>query len=211
MTVGTNRWWGPLLEQHCLEVAAEAFLEETKPIVVPSPAAALLAGPRAWFVLQTVMRGEDKVVQALAELGFETYAPMMKKEVWNRRKRISTIRQFRLFNRYLFAHLPVATRHWKTVEDVAEIDCVLGANGVPCPIPESDILRFRAAEAERQFDDTKINRFPLGSRIRAVDGPFGGFAGRVVSVAGRGVVKAMLDIFGRMVPVEFRYDTVEPD
>ena len=39
--------------------------------------------------------------------------------------------------------------------------------------------------------------------------PFGGFFGKVESVRGRGVVTAMIELFGRLTPVEFQPDEIE--
>lgn len=199
----------PMLVAHSLSLA-ERYLKDTRPGMAQK-VDEVASGPRAWFVLQTAVHGEDKVAKALAEMGFQSYAPMMRKDIWHRQKTKLVTRKFRLFNRYLFAYLPIDAGQWKTLEDIKEVDYVLGANGVPCPVPAAEIERFKSAEAARLFDDTKQDRFPMGSRVRAVGGPFGGFAGRVVSVAGRGIVHAMLEIFGRMVPVQFPYNMVEPD
>ncbi len=198
----------PMLRDHALALA-ERYLTETRPVAVPAELVAV--GPRAWFVLQTILHGEVKVIDGLKALGFASYRPLMRKEIWHRRSRRTVERTFPLFNRYLFAELPRDTRGWRTVEDIEEIDYALGGNGVPCPVAAAEVERFKAAEAARLFDDTKAERFPVGSRVRALSGPFGGFAGQVTSVAGRGVVKAMIEIFGRMTPVEFRFDMVEPE
>ena len=39
--------------------------------------------------------------------------------------------------------------------------------------------------------------------------PFGGFFGKVESVRGKGVVTAMIELFGRLTPVEFQADEIE--
>jgi transcription antitermination factor NusG len=136
---------------------------------------------------------------------------MMTRDVWNCKKKVMTARVFRLFNRYLFARLPIDTRQWKMVEAIDELDSVLGANGVPAIVPEADITRFRKAEEAHEFDVTKRERFPIGSKIHVMTGPFGGFAGQVVSVEGKRMVKAMVEIFGGLVPVDFPWDTVVPE
>lgn len=200
----------PMLVAHSLALA-ERYLRDTRPVMTMTVAGTAPARARAWYVLQTIVRGEDAVIEALDELGFASYAPTMRKEVFHRRSRRTVMRTFKLFNRYLFAELPVDTRQWKTVEAIDEVDYALGANGVPCPVAAAEIQRFKAAEAARLFDVTKGERFPVGSRVRALTGPFGGFAGLVTSLPGRGVVKAMIEIFGRLTPVEFRYDMVEPE
>jgi transcription antitermination factor NusG len=200
----------PMLVEHCLKLAEE-FLEDTKPAAVATPAIVVRVGPIAWFVLQTVVRGEDAVIEALGELGFESYAPTMLMEVTHHRTRRPVMREFKLFNRYLFARLPLDTRQWRTVEAIEEVDYALGANGVPCPIGDGEIARFKRAQAEGLFDVTKAASFPIGSRVRALSGPFSGFSGLVDSLPGRGVVKAMVQLLGGLVPVEFPFDMVEPE
>jgi hypothetical protein len=39
--------------------------------------------------------------------------------------------------------------------------------------------------------------------------PFGGFFGKVESVEGKDVVTALIELFGRLTPVEFQSDEIE--
>jgi transcription antitermination factor NusG len=206
-TLSSGRIVSAGLVSHALELAARHGIgrkPEPPPPVVDY-------GPFAWYVLQTIMHGEDDVCEGLAVIGFESYVPMMRKEITNPRSHKTTTREFRLFNRYVFAFLPANTRAWRTVEAIDGYDAVLGDGAGPVAVPEADIARFKHAEAARQFDVTKAQRFPVGSRIRVVAGAFGGFAGLVESLPGRGVVKAMVEIFGRYTPVQFPFDNVEPE
>lgn len=198
----------PMLVAQSLALA-ERYLQDTRPVARQAEVVAV--GPRAWFVLQSVMHGEKKLCEALDCLGVETYVPMARKEVKHRRSRRPVMRQFRLFNRFIFAFLPKDTSQWRTVRAIDEYDGVLGMGGVPSPVADADIARFRREEAARAFDITKTERFPVGSRVHVLSGPFGGFAGLVESLPGRDVVRAMLEIFGRSTAVDFPFDTVEPD
>lgn len=201
-----NAALNPELVDHALQLAAQ-HLQDAR----TEAACVVPQGPRAWFVLQTVLHGEEKVAEALKAMGFESYAPMMKRDVWVSRAKRVTTRTFRLFNRYLFAKLPADTRQWKMVRAIDEYDGVLGANGIPAVVREADIVRFRAAEAACEFDLTKHDRFPVGSRLRILRGPFGGWSGQVVSVEGKRVVRAIIDLLGRLTPVDFPWDAVEPE
>lgn len=209
------------MEAHALQLAAEVW-----PVAPAKPAVIVSEGGRAWFVLQTVLRGEDDAVSALKASGFETYLPISRKDVFNKQKKITVTREFKLFNRFVFAHLPLNTMAWAPVHAIDEITGALGANGVPMWVPQSQIDRLLVAEADMKFDDTqeaKIRRkeigrnkrettamtFKPGSKVRARSGPFGGFSGLVKDVTGRGAVEAMLDIFGRMTLVEFDSEMVE--
>lgn len=196
------------LVRHALKLADQVW-HNKRPADVPAPV--VPAGPSAWFVIQTVMHGEDKVAEALAAMGFESYMPMMRIEVTHHRTRRPVMREFPLLNRYVFAFLPINTGEWKTLEAIEEVAAVLGDHKGPQPVPEAEIHRLKEGEAARAFDVTKRGRFPRGSRVRVVRGPFGGFAGQVSSLPGRGIVKAMVEFLGTLRPVEFKYDMVEPD
>lgn len=195
--------------------------EAAKPVAIVSE------GPRAWFVVQSVVRGEGAVEDGLKELGCSVYLPKMRKDVFRKASRKWIEREFFLFNRYLFAELPVDPSAWAAIRTIDEIDSILGMGGKPAPIPASDVRRFMDAEAALAFDETRdarirrgeigrsrretaIMRFPVGVRVRAVSGPFGGFSGLVTSVTGRGAVVAMLEIFANATPVEFPIEMVEP-
>lgn len=194
----------------------------------PAPACAIDVGPRKWFVLQTTLHGEKDAQEALKERGFDTYLPIMRKETYRRQSRKTVVIELLLLNRYLFAELPDDPEKWRDVRKIEEVKGVLGCNGKPQPIKEEVIRRFVTAQANLEFDDTReakikrkeigrnrkqttAMRYPVGSRLRALSGPFGGFAGHVVSVTGRGTVKAMLSIFGGMTLVEFAAEAVEPN
>jgi transcriptional antiterminator NusG len=206
-TLSSGRIVSAGLVSHALELATRHRIgerPEPPPIIVDDV-------PFAWYVLQTIMHGEEKVCDALAGIGFESYVPMMRKEVTRRASRKAKFIELRLFNRYVFAHLPANTRAWRTVDAIEELDAVLGDAGGPVAVPEADIARFKGAERARQFDVTKRERFPIGSRIHVVAGPFGGFAGLVDSHPGRGIVKAMVEIFGSYTPIHFPFEMVEPE
>lgn len=185
--------------------------------------------PRAWFVVQSVSHGEDKVREALAEAGYATFFPMVKKEIRQRRVKKWIVREFPLFNRMIFAELPVDVRYWGRLFRHEAVAGVLGSNGVPRALGQTDVERLIAKERAGDFDETPAGklrrrkarqtarqkmaeRFPIGSRVRAkLGGPFGGFSGHVTSVSGRDGVTAMIEIFGRMTPVEFDVEMIEAE
>lgn len=200
------------LEQYALELAEKTW--PTKPVEAP---VVVREGPRAWFVLQTVSRGEDKAKEALEDAGYLTLLPTMRRDIIHHRTGKKVRRSFKLFNRYLLAELPQNPRYWSPVRKIEEIDCALGCNGMPVPVPQREIDLVLADQAAGKWDElmgvdhraNTLKRFSLGSRARAKDGPFGGFAGLVTNVHARGSLDVLLDIFGRMTPVEFEVDQLE--
>lgn len=221
----------PVLVDHAMRLAEAEWRDAMAAGLGLAPAVIVAAPSRAWFVVQTTAHGEDKAREALGELGYETFAPTLRKEVWNKQKKVRSVRTFPLFSRYLFAELPARTELWAGVRAIEEVDRVLGQNG-GLPVPRAEVERFIAAEAAGAFDEAKraeearsrslrlqksrgrraeaLIRYPVGSGVRALRGPFEGFSGHVTDITGRGVVKAMIRLFGGLTPVEFFPDDIEP-
>ena len=205
----------------------------------PAPTSASVVraeGARAWFVVQSVMRGEKNACEALREQGYSTFRPVMRKELHRHRGTKTTfVREFPLFNRYLFAELPSDPRDWPAVMADREIIAgTLGNDGVPQPVKEGSaeeprtVRWFMAKQEGLAFDDTEearlrrgeigrtrretiAKRFAAGSQLKvSPEHPFGGFYGQVVDVTGKGTVRAMLQLFGAMRLVEFAPGAVEP-
>lgn len=172
---------------------------------------------RVWYVMRTSFGAEDKAARALRRAGFRVYVPRMRRSVFNRRQRKLVIRRYMLFNRYIFA----GPRHgrridWTAIDRRNGIDAVLGINGHWRHIPDAVVARFLMAQRRRAFDDVRgaalsgrqkraaaEKQFRKDAHVRVLAGPFGGFSGHVTTITGRGAVRAMLDIFGRLTPVDF--------
>lgn len=188
------------------------------------------AGARVWFVVLSTVRGEADARKGLLGLGYETFVPTLRREVWNCRRKTRSVREFPLFDRYLFAELPARFSEWGAIRAIAEIERVLGCGG-GLPVPEGEVRRFLDAQACGAFDETRqaearrarerrlsvgpdrredaILRYPIGARVRALRGPFGGFSGHVTDITGRGAVRAMIALFGGLTPVEFTVEDIE--
>lgn len=214
------------MESHALGLY-EMHLAVNKP-PPPAPVVAY-TGPRAWFVVQAVSRGEDDLVKVLKARGHDFYLPKMRKEIFHGRAKKVVTRTFVLFNRYVFAHLPCSPDDWGDLLDQEPVDHVLGSLGWR---DEALMEEIRKGEADMAFDETReaaihrkqigrtrrettALRFKPGRRVRVaggIDMPFGGFAGQVENVNGRGAVTVLLQIFGRVTPVELppeRLDVVD--
>lgn len=159
--------------------------------------------------ISDVTRAESQ----LAERNFRTYCPRMRKETRHHRSKKIIVKPYPLFTGYLFVD------RWGGLSDCPAVSCVLGVNGTPWPVPAAEVDKIRTAERNMMFDETREARvrrreegrtrretvamtYPEGTEIQVTDGPFRGFFGHVTSVSGRGHVRAMMDLFGRLTPVE---------
>ena len=164
--------------------------------------------------------------QTLAERGFDCYFPRMRKDVRNRRTRQIITRRFPLFAGYAFVGLPSGNADFYRLTTCPAVSYVLGVDGEPWCVPAAEVERLRHAEANLAFDDTREARirrreegrtrretiamqFPEGLPVHVHDGPFAGFHGHVTTVTGRGHVKAMINLFGRLTPCQFEATDLE--
>ena len=105
------------------------------------------------------------------------------------------------------------------------IDTILGIqlDGKPTPIPRAAVWEFMLAQRRGAFDDVdpkskkeaSKKRFAVGSRLRVRTGegfrhPFGGFYGAGCQGQGKGVVRAMINVFNGQVPMEFDPTEIKP-
>jgi transcription antitermination factor NusG len=186
---------------------------------------------KLWYVVRTNIKCEKRALAALAAAGYEAYLPLMRRDVVHHRTKKVVTKEFVLFNRYLFVAQPASGADWFRLRRCDGVEAVLGSGGRYFPVDARSVEKFRRAEAELEFDETraaKLRRkeigrtmkataemkFPAGTDIRVKKGvahahPFGGFFGKVESVRGRGVVTAMIELFGRLTPVEFQADEIE--
>lgn len=169
-------------------------------------------------------RDETIVERSLRDEGFDCYFPRMRKEIVHHRTNKIIVRRFPLFAGYIFVN--GLSRNGVSVLDCDGVSYVLGNDGRPFPVPSMIVERFRSAEGDLQFDDTteaKIHRgeiekskrgqlqvqFGKGRRVNVVGGPFSSFAAKVEGITSRDTIKAVVEIFGRLTPVEFDASDLE--
>ncbi|KRB26310.1 hypothetical protein ASE05_10405 [Mesorhizobium sp. Root172] len=178
-------------------------------------------------------RGEIVAERSIRDAGFECYYPRMRKEIVHHRTNVRIVRRFPLFTGYIFVALPSANGEYlKDCEGLGRLLSYDGEYGKPWQVPTGAVERYMRAEADLEFDDTKESRikrklegktkretiamtFPEGQAIRVKQDwqhthMLAGFHGEVVGVTGRGSVKSMIELFGRLVAAEFDADDIEP-
>lgn len=182
-----------------------------------------MATERRWFVVRTNIRCEDRAAKSLRSSGYRVFVPKMRKDIIHHRSKRWITRYFVLFNRYIFVGLPAANMDWFRLRACDGVESVLGIEGKPYQVEREDVADFMRKQRAREFDSRKPpsvttreqrdaikKRFKLGAAFRVLRGPWGGFSGQVESVSGKGTIKAMVALFGRLTPVEFPADTIEP-
>jgi len=162
---------------------------------------------------------ETAVEYALSDAGFTPYLPRMRKETIHHRTRKTIVRSFPLFTGYAFIGTDPLRPRFRDMLDAKGVLRLLGADGRYTVLTDEQVGIFRTAEEDMVFDDTKEARiwrrqegrtqletirmqFPIGTQVHISAGPFAGFGGHVDSVVGRGLVKTLVNLFGRLTPID---------
>lgn len=170
-----------------------------------------------WYVVQTNIKCEARAEKALRAARYRVYAPKMKKTIIHHRTKEYIDRTFALFNRYLFVGAPRGKIDWFVVRSRDGVEKVLGIDGVPISVDRKLIGDVMLAQRRGAFNDliskskraTIEKRHPIGSRLMVrPNTPFPGFHGQVTGVTGRGTVKALIQVLGRLTPVELKPEDI---
>lgn len=177
---------------------------------------------RHWYVVRTNIKCEERAAKSLRAARIRVYVPKMRMTTYHHRTKKRIDKRFTLFNRYLFVSFDPSDLCFGRARDCDGVESFLGVNGTPFRVSRKDVAHFMLAQRAGHFDkidprtkkDAAKKRYAPGTTLRvrrnATDHPFGGFYGQVVKVKGRGVVQAMLEVFGGLTPVELRLEDIEP-
>lgn len=160
-----------------------------------------------WFVAVTKANAEARACVALTEAGVNHFLPVMKISTFDSRRKVHKTIVKPLFTRYIF----VEGQCFHTLHEIDEIIAMVGVNGVPLPVREADVLRWKADCEAGLFDKKPINPKTLkpGMKVRMQAGALTGFYGLVVDPAGRKTVKVLAELLGGKVHVNVPLDSLE--
>lgn len=168
----------------------------------------------AWYVLWTAPRAEARVAAALRERGLAAYVPLEAVYLPRRGRQVELERP--AVGRYVFVGLNGADPQWSAVYAALDgpmgwmtgmpaLGRVLKVAGQALVVPAGVIQRFADGLFVSPLSGSGLTRLAAGRPCKAIAGPFEGFLG-VVEAADDVRVRALLDVFGRLVPVEFEPD-----
>lgn len=151
-------------------VAQAGLAPWTPPTIQPVP------GPASWYAIRTRSRHEKLVrEQLLTRPGVEVFLPLWAR--WSHWKDRTKRVEFPLFPGYCFARLEYGDR-LLVLKAVGVVD-LLGMNGHPEPIPETEIAAVqRLVESSLPYDPHPY--LTEGAEVEVVRGPMSGVRGRLV-------------------------------
>ena len=150
-----------------------------------------------WYALYTKPKKEHQVNTYLQGQGVATYLPTVRRKVRRRDRPDRVV----YFPNYLFARLDFDQMPRSSVAWMPGVRRIIGAGEQPLIVADEvvDLVRRRLVEKE----DEGYSEFQAGDTVRIVSGPLRDLDAvfdRPASAAER--VRILLDVMGRMTPVE---------
>ena len=152
---------------------------------------------RQWYALWTRSRHEKRVREQLERKAIDVFLPTIVK--WSRWKDRKKQVEWPLFPGYCFAYFDAADRlPVLTCDGVVQI---VGVEGVPSPIPASELDSIRQlVESELLYDPCPLIK--EGETVKVVSGPLKGVVGRLQRKGAHARLVLSVALIGQAVSVE---------
>ncbi|MGQ0445948.1 MAG: transcription termination/antitermination protein NusG [Beijerinckiaceae bacterium] len=144
-----------------------------------------------WFVLYTKSQSEARAAEGVERHGFESFLPVLRRQVRRRGKRIVIERP--LFPRYIFIGF-AAPPPWLDVLRIEGVLMVIGNQGKPLRVDSAIVDRLRERVASGEFERRSPPAIRPGMTVRIGAGPMESVEGVCMAVTG----DARADLFVRM-------------
>jgi transcriptional antiterminator NusG len=176
-----------------------------------------------WYVLRVAANREEQVKDALLQkiqrgnLGDvigRVEVPI--EQVKRIRGHKQTIHKRKLYPGYVFMEMEptddgrVPEKAWFIIKETSGVGDFIGTEGFPTPMRDTDVAKM-LLEAEKPEEAPSIKvEFQKGDMIKIREGAFENFEGVVDSIdQQRGIVKVIVEIFGRSTPLDIEYWQIE--
>lgn len=168
-----------------------------------------------WFIVQCYT-GQEKRVQAriallIEEKGlqnriFQVLVPEEEIVEIKNNKRLE--KTSKIFPGYVFVEMDMDDTSYHEVRSLPGVAKFIGSKSRPTPVTEDDILRVLRKVGDKS--KTVDVDFEEGEVVKVIGGPFRGYSGPISEINGeKGILKALISIFGRETPVQLDFDQVE--
>ena len=176
-----------------------------------------------WYILKVQVNRENSICDALKRrvkvAGLEHYfgevlVPTEDVREFNKAGK-QRIAKRKLYPGYIVVNMAINDDSWFLVRETSGIGDFTGAAGKPAPLSQEEISRIIATTKPEEEEDGDENiktaiPFKAGDRVRVKEGYFQNHEGEVSAVDERnGRITVMINIFGRLNPVELDHWHVE--
>ena len=170
---------------------------------------------RKWYVIQTYSGMEEKVRDAILgnidQMGMRTkiFQILVPEEEIVELKGARRIeKKKKMFPGYVFLDMVLDDESWYAIRQTPGVARFIGTKVKPTPVSDREMQRVlkqigvKAEKLEVAFEK--------GETVRVISGPFRGYTGTIDEInANRGKLKVLINIFGRVTPVEVNFEHAE--
>lgn len=141
-----------------------------------NPSPALTEQTPQWLVAQVLSTHSFKLLHRLNQHGVEAYLPVFTETGYR-----GALKQIPLFPGYMFVRPKSAAEATSVLRFGAWSFVSATRSGPPATISEEDVNLIKGMSVCDGVVQ-EGSRFALGEQVRVIDGPFAGFAGRIISL-----------------------------
>ena len=176
-----------------------------------------------WYVLRVAANKEQQVKETLLQkVQRENLNDVVGRievpveQVKRIRGHKQTVHKRKLYPGYVFMEMEptengrVPEGAWFIIKETSGVGDFIGTEGVPTPMRDTDVAKM-LLEAEKPQEAPSIKvEFQKGDMIKIREGAFENFEGTVDSIdPARGIVRVIVEIFGRSTPLDIEYWQIE--
>nr|MBS0020170.1 transcription/translation regulatory transformer protein RfaH [Gammaproteobacteria bacterium] len=162
---------------------------------------------RAWYLVFSKPRQEQKALVNLQRQGYESYLPLMH----NRRKRYGRYAHLiePMFPRYLFIHLSDRTDNWGPIRSTTGVTSMVRFGDRAGRVPDDLVTILKLREGDKGYFEPQTRQLRKGDSVRICEGPMSGYEGIFHCHSGKQRVTLLLEITGRVTKVQIAPDHIE--
>jgi transcriptional antiterminator NusG len=178
-----------------------------------------------WYVLRVASNREEQVKESLQrKVTLEDLKSVIGRIVVpvEQVKRIRSGKQRvlkrKLYPGYVFMEIEpgedgkISEKAWFLIKETIGVGDFVGTEGLPVPMSDTDVAKV-LSEVEKAAEQAAVNirvDFTKGDVVKIREGAFENLEGTVDSIdTERGVVRVILNLFGRSTPVDIEYWQIE--